>query len=155
MKFGKEFKDEMVAEWSEGYMDYGGLKHLLKDINHFNTQRNGDIEIGKIQHKNSFKLWNGKLFIPAEIGQNEKSFFEKLDNELEKVNSFYMDKVEEAKGETAALAKQMDALIALQKKVKEKDSKGDKATTTASSKVTSPSRASSEAGMYHSLVAFG
>ncbi|XP_015168476.1 phosphate transporter PHO1 homolog 10-like [Solanum tuberosum] len=147
MKFGKKFKDEMVPEWSEAYMDYGGLKHLLKDINHFNTHRKVDIEnqeseIGKIQHKNSMKLSNGKLFIPAEMGQNEKSFFEKLDNELEKVNRFYKDIVEEAKGEADELAKQMEALIALRKKVKEKDTKGDKA---ASSKVTSPSRASSEA----------
>ncbi|KAG5591937.1 hypothetical protein H5410_042451 [Solanum commersonii] len=148
MKFGKEFKDQMVPEWSEASMDYGGLKHLLKDINHFNTHRKVDIEnqeseIGKIQHKNSMKLSNGKLFIPAEMGQNEKSFFEKLDNELEKVNRFYKDIVEEAKGEADELAKQMEALIALRKKVKEKDTKGDKA---ASSKVTSPSRASSEAG---------
>ncbi|WMV42857.1 hypothetical protein MTR67_036242 [Solanum verrucosum] len=147
MKFGKEFKDEMVHEWSEAYMDYGGLKHLLKDINHFNTHRKVDIEnqesgIGKIQHKNSMKLSNGKLFIPSEMGQNEKSFFEKLDNELEKVNRFYKDIVEEAKGEADELAKQMEALIALRKKVKEKDTKGDKA---ASSKVTSPSKASSEA----------
>ncbi|KAK6782642.1 hypothetical protein RDI58_020438 [Solanum bulbocastanum] len=147
MKFGKKFKDEMVPQWSEAYMDYGGLKHLLKDINHFNTHRKGDIEnqeseIGKIQHKNSIKLSNGKLFIPAELRKNEKSFFEKLDNELEKVNTFYKDKVEEGKGEAAELAKQMEALIALRKKVKERDTRGEKA---ASSKVTSPSRASSEA----------
>ncbi|XP_027774630.1 phosphate transporter PHO1 homolog 10-like isoform X1 [Solanum pennellii] len=147
MKFGKKLKDEMVPEWSEAYMDYGGLKHLLKDINHYNTHRKVDIEnqgseTGKIQHKNSIKLSNGKLFIPAEMGQNEKSFFEKLDNELEKVDRFNKDKVEDAKGEAAELAKQMEALIALRKKVKERGTKGDKA---ASSKVTSPGRASSEA----------
>lgn len=144
MKFGKEFKNQIVPEWIEAYIDYTGLKHLLKDINYKNT---GDIEnqdsheIGKFQHKNSIKLSNGKLFIPAELGEHEKSFFEKLDSEFDKVNSFYKEKVEEVKGEETALAKQMDALIALQKKVKEKENKG------ASSKVTSPSRASSEAGM--------
>ncbi|CAN4128176.1 unnamed protein product [Withania somnifera] len=148
MKFGKEFKDQMVPQWSEAYMDYGGSKHLLKDIKRLNTGRERDIEnqeseIGKSQHKKLTNLLNGKLFIPVELGRNEKSFFENLDNELEKVNSFYKDKVEEAKGEAAALAKQMDALIALREKVKEKDTKGDEATA-ASSKVTSPSRASSE-----------
>ncbi|TMW86889.1 hypothetical protein EJD97_020744 [Solanum chilense] len=153
MKFLKKLKDEMVPEWSEAYMDYGGLKHLLKDINHLNTHhRKVDIEnqgseTGKIQRKNSIKLSNGKLFIPAEMGQNEKSFFEKLDNELEKVDRFYKDKVEDAKGEADELAKQMEALIALRKKVKERGTKGDKA---ASSKVTSPGRASSEAGSWAS-----
>ncbi|KAF3653925.1 putative proline-rich receptor-like protein kinase PERK1-like [Capsicum annuum] len=121
-------------------------KQAVSDINY---KRKGDIEnqeseIGKNHHENSTNLWNGNLFIPAEIGQKEKSFFEKLDNELEKVNSFYKVQVEEAKDEAAALGKQMDALIALRKKVKEKDRKGDKATNAASSKVTSPSRASSE-----------
>ncbi|KAK4364925.1 hypothetical protein RND71_016283 [Anisodus tanguticus] len=148
MKFGKEFKDQMVPEWIEVYMDYVELKHLLKYIN---CKWKGDIEnqeseIGRIQHKNSTKLSNGKLCIPSDLGEEEKSFFKNLDNELEKVNSFYKDKVEEAKGEATALAKQMDALIALRKKVKEKDTKdlsADKATA-ASSNVTSPSRASSE-----------
>ncbi|PHU09694.1 Phosphate transporter PHO1 -like protein 3 [Capsicum chinense] len=121
-------------------------KQAISDINY---KRKGDIEnqeseIGKNHHENSTNLWNGNLFIPAEIGQKEKSFFEKLDNELEKVNSFYKVQVEEAKDEAAALGKQMDALIALRKKVKEKDRKGNKATSAASSKVTSPSRASSE-----------
>ncbi|PHT59531.1 hypothetical protein CQW23_01894 [Capsicum baccatum] len=121
-------------------------KQAVSDINY---KRKGDTEnqeseIGKNHHENSTNLWNGNLFIPAEIGQKEKSFFEKLDNELEKVNSFYKVQVEEAKDEAAALGKQMDALIALRKKVKEKDRKGDKATSAASSKVTSPSRASSE-----------
>ncbi|KAM3282225.1 phosphate transporter PHO1 3-like isoform X1 [Capsicum chacoense] len=141
MKFGKEFTDQMVPEWIEASMDYA-----VSDINY---KRKGDIEnqeseIGKNHHENSTNLWNGNLFIPAEIGQKEKSFFEKMDNELEKVNSFYKVQVEEAKDEAAALGKQMDALIALRKKVKEKDRKGDKATSAASSKVTSPSRASSE-----------
>ncbi|XP_060208125.1 phosphate transporter PHO1 homolog 5-like [Lycium barbarum] len=149
MKFGREFKDQMVPEWIEAYMDYGELKHLLKGID---CTKKGDIEnqeseIGKSQQKNWTKLSNRKLCVPADLGEAEKSIFEKLDNELERVNSFYKDKVEEAKGEAAELAKQMDALIALREKVKEKDTKdlpADKATTAASSKITSPSRALSE-----------
>nr|XP_009802293.1 PREDICTED: phosphate transporter PHO1 homolog 9-like isoform X2 [Nicotiana sylvestris] len=143
MKFGKEFKDQMVPEWIAAYMDYSELKCLLKEINrlnlsflpHRNTQRKVDIENqeSESQHKD---LTNGKFCIAAELREDEKSFFEKLDNELEKVNSFYKDKVEEAKGEAAALAEQMDALVALRRKVKESDS-------VASSKATSPSRTSS------------
>ncbi|XP_047320160.1 phosphate transporter PHO1 homolog 3-like [Impatiens glandulifera] len=32
MKFGKEFKSQMVPEWQEAYMDYDFLKTLLKEI---------------------------------------------------------------------------------------------------------------------------
>ncbi|RZC73742.1 hypothetical protein C5167_049227 [Papaver somniferum] len=36
MKFGKEFKSQMVPEWEEAYMNYDYLKTLLKDIHDFN-----------------------------------------------------------------------------------------------------------------------
>ncbi|GLU03350.1 hypothetical protein SLE2022_205530 [Rubroshorea leprosula] len=31
MKFGKEFKKQMVVEWTEAYMDYNGLKSILRE----------------------------------------------------------------------------------------------------------------------------
>lgn len=59
---------------------------------------------------------------PEEGRENEINFFKKLDNELNKVNTFYKDKVEEVIREAALLNKQMDALIALQIKVENPDS---------------------------------
>eukprot|EP00257_Ricinus_communis_P026324 XP_025013738.1 phosphate transporter PHO1 homolog 3 isoform X2 [Ricinus communis] len=35
MKFGKEFKAQMVPEWQQAYMDYDFLKTLLKEIQRF------------------------------------------------------------------------------------------------------------------------
>ncbi|KAF2290112.1 hypothetical protein GH714_002657 [Hevea brasiliensis] len=35
MKFGKEFRAQMVPEWQEAYMDYDFLKTLLKEIQRF------------------------------------------------------------------------------------------------------------------------
>ena len=35
MKFGKEFKAQMVTEWQEAYMDYHYLKNLLKELQRF------------------------------------------------------------------------------------------------------------------------
>ncbi|KAJ9709368.1 hypothetical protein PVL29_001035 [Vitis rotundifolia] len=35
MKFGKEFKAQMVPEWQEAYMDYHYLKNLLKELQRF------------------------------------------------------------------------------------------------------------------------
>lgn len=32
MKFGKEFESQKVPQWQEAYMDYSGLKAVLKDV---------------------------------------------------------------------------------------------------------------------------
>ncbi|KVH96158.1 EXS, C-terminal [Cynara cardunculus var. scolymus] len=61
------------------------------------------------------------LMSPKGGGQSEITFFQKLDEELNKVNTFYRDKVEEVIEEAASLNKQMKALIALQIKVEPPD----------------------------------
>ncbi|XP_023731280.1 phosphate transporter PHO1 homolog 10 isoform X1 [Lactuca sativa] len=53
--------------------------------------------------------------------QSEVTFFEKLDEELNKVNTFYRDKVEEVIEEATSINKQMNALIALRIKVEQPD----------------------------------
>lgn len=56
-------------------------------------------------------------------------FFRKLDEELNKVNTFYKDKVTEVIKEADELNKQMDALIALRIKVEGKQPSADNATS--------------------------
>lgn len=53
--------------------------------------------------------------------ENEVIFFKKLDEELDKVNTFYKDTVEVVMHEAALLDKQMDALITLRIKVENPD----------------------------------
>ncbi|KAF5206407.1 Phosphate transporter pho1-like protein [Thalictrum thalictroides] len=60
-----------------------------------------------------------------EGGEMELLFFSKLDDEFNKVNKFYMTKVEEVRNEAAFLNKQMDALIALRIKVNNHESELD------------------------------
>lgn len=159
MKFGKEFKKQKVPEWTEAYMDYNGLKRILREIRRLkqskepptpsrasqqrstlysafsglNLQANnvqkstGDIEdqviaVNMMQRDGSRKLYDTKFLMSAEEGgENEIMFFKKLDDELNKVNKFYKDKVEEVIWEATVLNKQMDALIALRIKVEKPD----------------------------------
>ncbi|XP_017223894.1 phosphate transporter PHO1 homolog 10 isoform X3 [Daucus carota subsp. sativus] len=159
MKFGKDFKKQMVPEWIEAYMDYNGLKKILRDIRRarqskgpptpsrlshqqsmlYTTfsglnprpnsvhQSKGDIEdqvidVSTTQQEGSTKLYNTKfLKSNEEGGDTEVTFFNKLDYELNKVNIFYKDKVEEVMKEATELNKQMEALIALRIKVKKPD----------------------------------
>lgn len=150
MKFGKAFKKQKVPEWTEAYVDYNGLKHILQEIRRLKQSKQpatpskpvherafsglnrqassvcstGDVEnqvinVNEVQQQNSGKLYNTEfLWSPeGEGGENEITFFQKLDDEFNKVNSFFKDKVEEVTKEAASLNKQMDALIALRIKV--------------------------------------
>ncbi|KAL8157293.1 hypothetical protein AgCh_002117 [Apium graveolens] len=159
MKFGKDFKKQMVPEWIEAYMDYNGLKKILQDIHHSRQskgpptpskvsqqqsvlytgfsglnprprsvhQNKGDIEdqvidVSTTQQEGSTKLYNTKFLKSSEEGgDTEVTFFNKLDYELNKVNKFYKDKVEEVIKEATELNKQMDALIALRIRVEKPD----------------------------------
>lgn len=83
---------------------------------------NADIEnqvivVNSEQQQNSRKIYETKLLAFPEGGENEIKFFKKLDDELNKTNNFFKDKVEEVMREAALLSKQMDALIALRIKV--------------------------------------
>ncbi|KAL2546732.1 Phosphate transporter PHO1-like protein 10 [Forsythia ovata] len=128
MKFGKEFKKQKVPEWTEAYVDYNGLKRILQEIRRIrqkagNLQNSEDIEnpviaVNTVQQKNYRNLYNTKLLVsPEEVEENEIIFFKKLDDELNKANTFYKDKVEEVMREATLLNTQMDALIALRIKV--------------------------------------
>ncbi|VFQ66674.1 unnamed protein product [Cuscuta campestris] len=151
MKFGKEFKKQQVPEWVEAYVDYNGLKRILQDIRHIKkpiqpttpaqqkhrfhrafsgpetrAENSGDVEdqviaVDTVQEENSIEMYHSKFLKPPEGGQNEIMFFKKLDNELNKVNTFYNEKVEEVKSEAAMLNQQMDVLLALRIKVMNPD----------------------------------
>lgn len=87
-----------------------------------NIENQEDIEnqviaVHTVQQENSRMLYNTKLLVCGEGEDNERFFFEKLDDELNKTNNFYKDKVEEVIAEDALLKKQMEALFALRIKM--------------------------------------
>lgn len=162
MKFGKEFKKQMVPEWTDAYMDYDGLKRILSELRSLKRNKQpstprggsqqrsklyksftglnlqssesgsqeGDLEdqviaVNTMKREGSRKVYDTKIVLPSEEGGDvEATFFKKLDDELNKTNLFYKDKVEEVMNEAALLNKQMEALIALRIKV-ENPSFGD------------------------------
>ncbi|KAI9169252.1 hypothetical protein LWI28_009604 [Acer negundo] len=165
MKFGKEFKQRKVPEWTDAYLDYNGLKRILREILLYKLSKQpptplrdlhqklklhrsfsglhaqsrnpigkGDIEDQVIDVKRLPRDRSGHFYKTDFLRQSEEggeieiSFFRKLDQELNKVNTFYKDKVEAVMSEAAELNKQMDALIALRIKVERKNPSGDNLT---------------------------
>lgn len=156
MKFGKHFKRQKVPEWTDAYMDYNGLKRVLREIVRYKQsfqpgtplrtfQRTAlyrsfsgltkppsnpprvdaddqVIDISALQRDGSRQYYATNFLRQSEVGgEIEATFFRKLDEELNKVNTFYTDKVEEVMQEANSLNKQMDALIALRIKVEKPD----------------------------------
>ncbi|KAJ7943430.1 Phosphate transporter PHO1-like protein [Quillaja saponaria] len=155
MKFGKEFKKQRVPEWTEAYMDYNGLKRILREIRSKKLSKHHAMHMRALQHKlrldrtfNGLHLQSnspqkGDMDIEEKVidvdalprdgsrqfyktnflrqseegGEIEALFFQKLDEELNKVNTFYKDKAEALMHEANLLNKQMEALIALRVKV--------------------------------------
>ncbi|XP_027187509.1 phosphate transporter PHO1 homolog 10 isoform X2 [Cicer arietinum] len=140
MTFKKDFKQQMVPEWEREYMDYEGLKRILKEIKSKNQVKDNNRHLQ--QHRFSLeRAFSGlnfqrddgieeqvidvkKLELDEERGEDEARFFEKLDEELNKVNAFYKDQEEATKHEATLLSKQVETLVALRVKVKSLDSTG-------------------------------
>ncbi|KAG7640348.1 SPX domain [Arabidopsis suecica] len=137
MKFGKDFSSEMVSEWQQAYVDYKYLKTLVKDINRFKRKTNlhgGQISLSstvveiedgittapiQVSSTASQRYETTFLMTAEKGGEYELVFFRRLDDEFNKVEKFYREKVDEVVKEVAVLNKQMDALIAFRLKMKE------------------------------------
>ncbi|KAL9550387.1 hypothetical protein MBANPS3_004756 [Mucor bainieri] len=88
MKFGKQIQSQQFTEWSPYYLDYKGLKKFISSL--LNTPADslkalGLPPIGIEEDR-------------AKLLQSQKAaFFFKLERELEKINSFYLQKENELK----------------------------------------------------------
>ncbi|KAJ9174246.1 hypothetical protein P3X46_017291 [Hevea brasiliensis] len=173
MKFGKEFKKQKVPEWTEAYMDYNGLKRILREILQCKQSRQPSTPLRSLHHRLTMHRAFSGLELPQstefpskgdiedqvidvstsledgcrkfykteflrkseEGGDIEVMFFKKLDEELNKVNSFYKDKVEEMVHEASLLNRQMDVLIALRIRQQKHDFEGANAEASCSNDI--------------------
>ncbi|KAI3961508.1 hypothetical protein MKX01_001244 [Papaver californicum] len=89
---------------------------LVQSLDH------NDEEQGRSNNKQDYHKYETKFLMSNEEGgELEQEFFYRLDDEFNKVNKFYKDKVDQVMSEAALLNKQMDALIALRVKVEHPD----------------------------------
>ncbi|KAI9341860.1 hypothetical protein BD770DRAFT_351886 [Pilaira anomala] len=88
MKFGKQIQSQQFTEWSPYYLDYKGLKKFISSL--LNTPADSLKALGlppvNVEDDRSKLLQSQKA-----------AFFFKLERELEKINSFYLQKENELK----------------------------------------------------------
>ncbi|KAI7905699.1 uncharacterized protein BX663DRAFT_500605 [Cokeromyces recurvatus] len=88
MKFGKQIQSQQFTEWSPYYLDYKGLKKFISSL--LKTPADSLRELGLPPI--------GVEEDRAKLLQSQKAaFFFKLERELEKINSFYLQKENELK----------------------------------------------------------
>ncbi|KAF6171794.1 hypothetical protein GIB67_007315 [Kingdonia uniflora] len=117
MKFGKEFKSQMVPEWQEAYMNYNYLKTTLKDISFSKKPQTSDVSL-----KRNGSLYRAFSGLTRRHSNNFK--IEDEENHVIQVNEvlrFYKGNEKKVLSEAEELEKQMDVLIALRIKVEKPD----------------------------------
>ncbi|CAL9728102.1 vacuolar transporter chaperone complex subunit 2 [Monosporozyma unispora] len=92
MLFGVKLATDMYLPWKESYINYDGLKELLKENEERDTTPNGHIK--------SKQVWTD---------DDENKFVGALDKELEKVYSFQLQKYNSLMDKLTQLEKQTDA----------------------------------------------
>ncbi|KAK1379558.1 Phosphate transporter like [Heracleum sosnowskyi] len=93
MKFGKDFKSQMVPEWHEAYMDYQLLKNLLKDIHHSRKETNppptNNYPSGLTRTLSHYRVFSGLTTVQRSISMRSttSSHHEDIDNHPIVVNN--------------------------------------------------------------------
>lgn len=110
-------RNETLSNRSSLYRAFSGLTN---HHGHYNVKDNDIqvINVSEIEQQEEFQNYQTTFLRSPEEGvENELVFFRCLDNEFNKVNTFFRGKVEEVVMEAQELNKQMDALVALRIKI--------------------------------------
>ncbi|XVF43159.1 hypothetical protein PTKIN_Ptkin02bG0018200 [Pterospermum kingtungense] len=104
------------------YRAFSGLTQRHHHHHHHHSPTSPDIEsqpilVSSVDNNGTQSYETTFLMSTDEGGEYELVYFRRLDNEFNKVDKFYRDKVQEVMKEADVLNKQMDALIAFRIKV--------------------------------------
>ncbi|KAI8342970.1 hypothetical protein BC941DRAFT_410086 [Chlamydoabsidia padenii] len=89
MKFGKHIQSQQLTEWSSHYLNYKGLKKFISKLLNMSSDElaKAGLLTGAAPEEDRAKL----------LQSQKAAFFFKLERELEKINSFYLQKENELK----------------------------------------------------------
>ncbi|SAL97291.1 hypothetical protein [Absidia glauca] len=87
--FGKHIQSQQLTEWSTHYLDYKGLKKFISKLLNMSSE---ELAIAGLLTCASPEEDRAKL-----LQSQKAAFFFKLERELEKINSFYLQKENELK----------------------------------------------------------
>ena len=101
MKFGKSLSnqiEETLPEWRDKFLSYKDLKKKLKLIvpnNNNNNNNNNNSNYGDDENNNDRPIKRQKFDDEESMTKEEVEFIGLLEDELEKFNTFFVEKEEE------------------------------------------------------------
>ncbi|RAL38358.1 hypothetical protein DM860_002336 [Cuscuta australis] len=134
VKFSKELEAQLIPEWKDAFVNYWNLKKHVKKIKFLRRAKstvhpggNGDFGRSIFDPVRAF-VQNFSGWLPTAVaGKSETNrtsevsvFFEKLDEELKKVNEFYKNKESEFVERGDNLKKQLHILLDLKRLVNDR-----------------------------------
>ncbi|KAF9183811.1 phosphate system positive regulatory protein pho81 [Haplosporangium sp. Z 11] len=112
MKFGKQIQFQQIPEWQSHYMSYKGLKKIINSLIQEKAQISVTIAASPPPGSEPAPLPEDEN---STLLQSQKAaFFFKLERELEKVNSFYLQKESELKVRLRSLIDKKKVILARQ-----------------------------------------
>ncbi|KAG0205298.1 phosphate system positive regulatory protein pho81 [Mortierella sp. GBA30] len=112
MKFGKQIQFQQIPEWQSHYMSYKGLKKIINSLTQERAQISVTIAASPPPGTETPALLEDEN---STLRQSQKAaFFFKLERELEKVNSFYLQKESELKVRLRSLIDKEKVLLSRQ-----------------------------------------
>lgn len=92
MKFAKRLYSELVPEWEPKYVDYRGLKIVLKELGTKNTEEVADVPHPSLNATAQSALYQSIVLDDTVcMTQEESKFITHIEEQLSKVCSFYDD----------------------------------------------------------------
>ena len=106
VKFGQTIEDQRRPEWAEGYVNYKGLKKLLKAMDAAGTTR----EFSEHTVYKALSVASASNLLSPDAPR-EAEFFEAIDMEISKVNAFSDGLRQQLVAQFEAAQREHDALI--------------------------------------------
>jgi len=125
MKFGKHLERQMRPEWSSYYIDYNGLKDLIKEATREAEQSGGAVAFSP--RTTSLSIVRAAKASDAA----EERFFTRLEGEVDKIGKFTQRLVDELRAKLRALNPKAAAAAAAKREVTASGSAAGGATPTA------------------------
>ncbi|KAI6166509.1 SPX domain-containing protein [Pisolithus thermaeus] len=145
MKFARYLEDVQASEWKKAYIDYRGLKKQIREIKveqggilspviviGFDSSEDtpNDLSENKEAGANSNRKFSmlsvaGSIMAPSpslsqllqQLPPAQRKFFKLLDGDLERVESFFLEREKEAEERHDKLREQLDELVAHRQRI--------------------------------------
>lgn len=111
MKFGKRIEQCANPEWKSQFIDYPALKEILKKLKHKSQNLDPEEFDYDLDEDGGLFLNYVKENHDIALNSHARKFFEQLQTELDKINSFYVQQEAKCDSRQKELQEQLQVMV--------------------------------------------